>query len=65
MLARLSQAGSVEVDGGNLVVFPNDKPGLFNAVNDLIQQKQWQVRELHVGRGRLDEVFRTITQGAA
>ncbi|RLP54024.1 MAG: ATP-binding cassette domain-containing protein [Ketobacter sp.] len=65
LLARLSQAGSVEVDGGNLVVFPNDKPGLFNAVNDLIQQKQWQVRELHVGRGRLDEVFRTITQGAA
>ncbi len=65
LLAQLPQAASVEVDGNNLVVFPSATPGLFAAVNELIQKQQWQVRELHVERGRLDEVFRTITQEVA
>lgn len=61
LLAGLPQAASVETDGADIVVFPNDKQGLFAAVNDLIQAHHWQVKELHVERGRLDEVFRNIT----
>ncbi|HAG96739.1 MAG TPA: multidrug ABC transporter ATP-binding protein, partial [Gammaproteobacteria bacterium] len=37
----------------------------FVPVNELIQKFGWQVEELHVERGRLDEVFRTITREVA
>ncbi len=38
------------------------KPGevIFPAVNQLIHAQGWQVRELEVERGRLDEVFRSF-----
>lgn len=64
-LAKLPQAASVEELDGQLVVFPQAGVSLFAPVNDLIQQQGWQVDELHVERGRLDEVFRTITQEVA
>ncbi len=43
------------------------KPGevIFSQVNELIHQRGWQVTELDVERGRLDEVFRTLTRGEA
>ncbi|WP_068829346.1 ABC transporter ATP-binding protein [Pseudomonas sp. BMS12] len=43
------------------------KPGevIFSQVNELIRQRGWQVKELDVERGRLDEVFRTLTRGEA
>lgn len=43
------------------------KPGevIFSQVNQLIHQRGWQVTELDVERGRLDEVFRTLTRGEA
>ncbi len=41
------------------------KPGevIFPQVNALIAERGWQVRELNVERGRLDEVFRSLTRG--
>jgi ABC-2 type transport system ATP-binding protein len=41
------------------------KPGevIFAQVNALIAERGWQVRELNVERGRLDEVFRRLTRG--
>ncbi len=43
------------------------KPGevIFPQVNALIAERGWQVRELNVERGRLDEVFRSLTRGEA
>ena len=43
------------------------KPGevIFPAVNQLIHAQGWQVRGLEVERGRLDEVFRSLTRGDA
>lgn len=43
------------------------KPGevIFPQVNELIRQRGWQVTELDVERGRLDEVFRSLTRGEA
>ena len=38
---------------------------IFPQVNELIRQRGWQVRELDVERGRLDEVFRSLTRGEA
>lgn len=41
------------------------KPGevIFPQVNALIGQRGWQIKELNVERGRLDEVFRSLTRG--
>ena len=41
------------------------KPGevIFPQVNGLIAQRGWKVKELNVERGRLDEVFRSLTRG--
>ncbi|SDG90263.1 ABC-2 type transport system ATP-binding protein [Pseudomonas benzenivorans] len=41
------------------------KPGqvIFPQVNALIAQHGWKVKELNVERGRLDEVFRSLTRG--
>ncbi len=43
------------------------QPGqvIFPQVNALIHQRGWQVQELDVERGRLDEVFRSLTRGEA
>ncbi|MFG0380096.1 ABC transporter ATP-binding protein [Pseudomonas sp. zbq_18] len=38
---------------------------IFPQVNELIRQRGWQIKELDVERGRLDEVFRTLTRGEA
>ncbi|MEZ5509153.1 MAG: ATP-binding cassette domain-containing protein [Gammaproteobacteria bacterium] len=66
LLAALPEAASVEAGAnGTLVVFPKPGKQLFEPVNQLIRQQQWQVNELHVERGRLDEVFRTITREVA
>ena len=60
-LVKLPEVASVEVDEDQIVVFPRSGASLFAPVNNLIQTHGWQVDELHVERGRLDEVFRTIT----
>ena len=41
------------------------QPGqvIFPQVNGLIGQRGWAIKELNVERGRLDEVFRTLTRG--
>ncbi|MHA6494298.1 ABC transporter ATP-binding protein [Pseudomonas borbori] len=41
------------------------RPGevIFPQVNGLIAERGWKVRELNVERGRLDEVFRSLTRG--
>ena len=43
------------------------QPGavIFSSVNELIRERGWSIKELDVERGRLDEVFRTLTRGAA
>lgn len=62
-LLALREVESVETlsDGHSIMVFPKAGETLFGPINELIQSTHWQVRELHVERGRLDEVFRTIT----
>jgi ABC-2 type transport system ATP-binding protein len=66
-LEALPGVKQVEVDssGRRLTVFPQEGQSLFVAINALIQAQSWEVHELHVERGRLDEVFRSITLGAA
>ena len=46
-----------------LQVYPVDNALLAAPVSQLAREKDWAVEELHVERGRLDEVFREITSG--
>ena len=50
---------------GSLTLVAAPGQVIFPAINQLIYQQGWQVRELEVERGRLDEVFRSLTRGDA
>lgn len=50
---------------GSITVLAEPGQVIFPAVNRLIHEQNWQVRELEVERGRLDEVFRSLTRGDA
>ncbi|MGH8646008.1 MAG: ATP-binding cassette domain-containing protein, partial [Gammaproteobacteria bacterium] len=46
-----------------LLVIPRNGRSVVNEIGRLVQAHRWEVDELHVEAGRLDEVFRTITTG--
>jgi ABC-2 type transport system ATP-binding protein len=50
-----------DADGGALMVFPRDGRSIVASVADLARARGWEVTELRVERGRLDDVFRDIT----
>lgn len=61
---RLEQVELVEIlDSGELLIFPKANQTIYGPVNQLIQSKGWEVDTLHVERGRLDDVFRSLTRG--
>lgn len=64
-LLALTEVASVERDeDGALVALPANGAMPYPAIASLIAEKGWQVDELAVESGRLDEVFRTITNVA-
>ena len=58
---------STEVDehSNQLIAFPDSGKIPLQAITELGASKGWEFSELHLESGRLDEVFRTITGGAA
>jgi ABC-2 type transport system ATP-binding protein len=64
-LAALSGVAAVEENALEHSLSVLAKPGevIFPQVNALIAQRGWNVSELNVERGRLDEVFRSLTRG--
>ena len=65
-LARVADVASIEVDpqDGRITAFPKPGRSIFVAVGDALKAQGVVVRELALEPGRLDEVFRTVTQGA-
>lgn len=66
-LEKLSNVASVEIHALNehskqLTVFPKDKKSIITDISHLVHDKNWEVGELHIEKGHLDDVFRTITQ---
>lgn len=64
--AALVQVAKIEerqrADGKTVsVLLAQNNVSIIDAVSQLIQDEHWQVDELHVDAGHLDEVFRTIT----
>ncbi|MBB1520009.1 ABC transporter ATP-binding protein [Aquipseudomonas guryensis] len=66
-LAALPGVAGVEENRQERSLTVLAQPGqvIFPQVNALIHQRGWLVEELDVERGRLDEVFRTLTRGEA
>jgi ABC-2 type transport system ATP-binding protein len=65
-IALLAQVAEVESDARALRLTAVPKPGAdtLSAVSALIAKNNWEVPELHLESGRLDEVFRSLTQPA-
>ncbi len=61
-LSELPGARRVELREGELTVFPANGASLFDVVSDAVRANGWAVSELRLEAGRLDEVFRQITQ---
>jgi ABC-2 type transport system ATP-binding protein len=68
-LARLPNVASVEpvedAEGQTLMVFSRDGRSIVADVADLARAERWEVAGLQVERGRLDDVFRTVTSMTA
>ena len=62
-LSELPQVARVEINEGELTLFPGGEGGLFEAVTAAISENQWRVSALRLEAGRLDEVFHSITSG--
>lgn len=66
-LAALEASAEVEEGASpqQLVVIARQGKNPLDAVARLVRERNWLIDELHVERGRLDEVFRDITQEVA
>jgi len=66
-LQRLPGVASVEEtaepEGTALLVFPREGRAILGEITDLVRTAGWPIRTLRVERGRLDDVFRSITGG--
>jgi ABC-2 type transport system ATP-binding protein len=66
-LMRLPGVVAVEpvedVEGSALMIFPRAGGSIIAEVTDLVRTAGWSVAALRVERGRLDDVFRSITLG--
>ena len=65
--AKLAEAAGADVSGERVRVSPKDRTdkaasaALARALMALAERERWQVAELHVEEGHLDEVFRSLT----
>jgi ABC-2 type transport system ATP-binding protein len=66
-LPGIESSAVTPADDGHshIVVCPKNGAAIVNAVAELVRAEGWEVAELRVDSGRLDEVFRTITQPTA
>ena len=66
LLARQPEVETVEVDpvDGRATVFPRDGGDIFPVVVKLLEEQRVRVEELQLERGRLEDVFRQVTDEA-
>jgi ABC-type multidrug transport system, ATPase component len=66
-IASLSEVKSVEFDPleERLTAFPRVGKQIFPVIVDLAREQQWEIKDIQLEAGRLDEVFREITTGVA
>jgi len=57
------EMGSAAGDRVTITCIPKNKQSIVGSIHQCVRENAWQVDELFVESGRLDEVFRTITLG--
>jgi ABC-2 type transport system ATP-binding protein len=62
-LARIEGVATVEIDpqDGRITAFPRHGERILDRVNDFLRAQGIAVSEMQLERGRMDEVFRSIT----
>jgi ABC-2 type transport system ATP-binding protein len=67
LLSRQPEVETVEVDpvDGRATVFPRDGSEIFPVVVKLLEEQRVRVEELQLERGRLEDVFRQVTDEAS
>ncbi|HVU82434.1 MAG TPA: ABC transporter ATP-binding protein, partial [Rhodanobacteraceae bacterium] len=67
LLARQPEVETVEVDpvDARVTVFPRDGGDIFPIVVKLLEEQRVRVEELQLERGRLEDVFRQVTDEAS
>lgn len=63
VLSELQQARKVEIRDGELTVFPAEGALLFDVIAEQVRHHGWNVSELRLEAGRMDEVFLQVTGG--
>jgi ABC-2 type transport system ATP-binding protein len=65
-LAGLAAVARVETDqdSDKLTAFPKPGKQPLAEISEMAMARGWELKELHLESGRMDEVFRTITGGA-
>ncbi|MBI1779531.1 MAG: ABC transporter ATP-binding protein [Proteobacteria bacterium] len=63
-LQRLSSVAAVDADGttNTLTAFASNRDRIVEEVGQISRENEWPIAEIRVERGRLDEVFRRVTQ---
>lgn len=65
MLRGLDSVADVASEEGGLFVYSKGNRDIFDEVRVAVRQRTVDVKEIHLERGRLDDVFRILTTGAA
>ncbi len=65
ILSDMDGIAEVEVDDDSLFARPQDGRDIFDNVRILIRQRNLDIREVRLERGRLEDVFRSLTTGEA
>jgi ABC-2 type transport system ATP-binding protein len=66
-IGTLADVAETEIDSssGRLTAFPVAGGMPLKSISKAAEENRWELAELHLESGRLDEVFRTITGGAS
>ena len=64
LLRRLDSVADVANEDGGLFVYSKGNQDIFDEVRVAVRQRTVDVKEIHLERGRLDDVFRILTTGA-
>ena len=61
-LLGLAEVSGIEKVDNSVTVFAKDNSIIFNDVFNHIKQQQWQVNGIYAEKGRMDDVFREMTE---
>lgn len=64
-IMTVAEVERLNESGTHLTVIPKPGETILHAVSEMINAEDWKLKQLYVERGRLDEVFRTVTEEAA